>query len=307
MFDIDYVFPWVNDQDPVWQKIYKDYCKTHGYKDKVKGAHNCRYRDWGLLKYLFRCIAKNMPWIRKVHLIVSNIEQVPDWINTEEVHVVLHQDFMPSEVLPTFNSTTIEMFLPNIPDLAEHFIYGNDDIFPWNPSEPTDWFTEEGLPCQQMRVCKRYYGEKQFTNVCQNEWWELQTLITGKAEKSTYMRPWHCAAPMVKSKCIETINLLNYNNILKRCSPFRIEENYNQYIYSNYMYLIDYTSVTPLTFEYIDFKDFNLVYRRLQNNHNQVICLNDSGKMQNTAPSVMSILITRIIDPHLPNKSKYEK
>lgn len=121
------------------------------------------------------------------------------------------------------------------------------------------------------------------------------------------MRPWHCAAPMVRSKCIETINLLNYNNILKRCSPFRTEENNNQYIYSNYMYLMNYTSATPLTFEYIELKNVNLVYRRLQNNRNQVICLNDSGKMQIIPPSIMNIFITKIINPHLPNKCKYEK
>ena len=45
---------------------------------------------------------------------------------------------MPQQCLPTFNSTTIEMFLPKIPDLAEHFIYGNDDMYPMAPSQPSD-------------------------------------------------------------------------------------------------------------------------------------------------------------------------
>ena len=60
------------------------------------------------------------------------------WINQENVNIVLHEMIIPQDLLPTFNSTTIEMFLPLIPDLAEHFIYGNDDIFVLKPTQPTD-------------------------------------------------------------------------------------------------------------------------------------------------------------------------
>ena len=111
-FEIDYVFPWVNDTDKVWRKVFTDYCKKRGAMWRVIQLENERFRDWGLLKFLLRSIAKNMPWIRKLHLIVSNIEQVPQWINKMGVNIVLHEQFIPSRFLPTFNSTAIEMFLP---------------------------------------------------------------------------------------------------------------------------------------------------------------------------------------------------
>ena len=55
-----------------------------------------------------------MSFIRTVHLVVSNIEQVPEWLDQSKVHVVLHKDIIPEDLLPTFNSTTIEMYLCGI-------------------------------------------------------------------------------------------------------------------------------------------------------------------------------------------------
>ena len=81
-----------------------------------------------------------MQFIRTVHLVVSNKEQVPEWLDQSKVHVVLHEDIIPKELLPTFNSTTIEMFLHKIPGLAEHFIYSNDDMMPMNKMDVHDFF-----------------------------------------------------------------------------------------------------------------------------------------------------------------------
>ena len=81
-----------------------------------------RYRSWDNLQYIFRGIDLFMPYVRKIFLIVSNIEQVPSWLNTEKVNIVLHKDFIPDTLLPTFNSTTIEMFLPNINVFLPHFL-----------------------------------------------------------------------------------------------------------------------------------------------------------------------------------------
>lgn len=108
-----------------------------------------------------------MPWIRNLYLIVSNKEQVPAWVNQENVKIVLHEDIIPARFLPTFNSTAIEMFIWKIPGLAEHFIYGNDDIYPMWPSEPDDWFTPEGNPRCNMRVVDvKMIMCKQFRMVC---------------------------------------------------------------------------------------------------------------------------------------------
>ena len=123
---IDFILPYVDCNDKNWQKTYID---TRRKMDLSTEINPLRYRSWDNLQYIFRGIDLFMPYIRKVFLIVSNIEQIPSWLNTEKVNIVLHKDFIPEEFLPTFNSCTIEMFLPNINDLSENFIYSNDDIF----------------------------------------------------------------------------------------------------------------------------------------------------------------------------------
>ena len=112
MNTIDFVFPYVDCSDKIWEKTYIEERRKKNLPTKIESM---RYRNWDNLQYLFRGIAKFMPWIRNVYMIVSNIEQVPSWVDTEEVKIVLHKDFIPKEFLPTFNSTCIEMFLKDIP------------------------------------------------------------------------------------------------------------------------------------------------------------------------------------------------
>ena len=101
-----------------------------------------RYRDWGTLKFLLRGIEKHIPSIENVFLLVSGDSQVPSWVDRSVVRVVLHRDIIPERFLPTFNSTTIEMFMHRIPGLAEEFLYFNDDMFPVMDCAPEDFFRD---------------------------------------------------------------------------------------------------------------------------------------------------------------------
>ena len=97
---MDIVITYVNGLDPEWQKEYEKHTNVPILEK--------RFRDWGTLRYLFRGIEKNMPFIRKVHLVVARESQVPEWINRDEVNVVFHRDIIPAEYLPGFNSNLIE-------------------------------------------------------------------------------------------------------------------------------------------------------------------------------------------------------
>ena len=67
---------------------------------------------------------------------------MPAWLNTEhpKLRVVRHEDYIPKEYLPTFNSNVIEIYLHRIPDLAEHFVLFNDDMFLTRPVKPEEFF-----------------------------------------------------------------------------------------------------------------------------------------------------------------------
>lgn len=144
--DIDFVVLWVDGNDPAWQAEKRKY---EGKKDDNNGAH--RYRDWGLMKYWFRAVEAYAPWVRKIHFVTWG--HLPPFLNIDnpKLHIVRHEDYMPRDALPCFNSCALEVNLHRIEGLAEHFVYFNDDVFLTRPMKPGDFFDEKtGLPRAQF-------------------------------------------------------------------------------------------------------------------------------------------------------------
>ena len=139
---IDFVILWVDGSDPKWLNEKNKYSTN---KIDVDDAIN-RYRDMGTLKYWFRGVEKYTPWVNKIHFITCG--HLPDWLNTDnpKLNIVKHEDYIPKEYLPTFNSNPIELNLHRIKDLEEKFVLFNDDIFITNPLSP-EYFFKNGLPC----------------------------------------------------------------------------------------------------------------------------------------------------------------
>lgn len=139
-YDIDFVVLWVDTNDANWQRERAKY--TPSKNDDISII---RYQNWDNLQYWFRSVAKYAPWVRKIHLVTC--EQIPDWLNLNnpKVNLVKHSDYMPSDALPTFNSSAIELGIYTIPDLAEHFVYFNDDMFLTSYVTP-EYFFNEGVP-----------------------------------------------------------------------------------------------------------------------------------------------------------------
>ena len=121
---IDIVLPWVDGSDKAWQK-----CKAEYLNEPLADAREERFRDWGVLKYVFRSIETNLPWARTVHFVTWG--HIPKWLNCAhpKLKIVRHEDFIPQEYLPTFSSHPIELNLHRISELESKFVYFNDDMF----------------------------------------------------------------------------------------------------------------------------------------------------------------------------------
>lgn len=144
---IDVVIPWVDDSDPQWIDSRAEYLGEF-HENKSKLEHY--FRDWDTLKYVFRGIEKNMPWIRYVHFITCG--HVPTWLNVGSPKLKFHKHsdfFTEDSELPTFSSRPIEMNLMNIPGLAEKFIYFNDDTVVIKPITPERFFKND-LPIDYL-------------------------------------------------------------------------------------------------------------------------------------------------------------
>lgn len=226
--DIDYIFPYVDSSDPLWRESYTKYRPLDS---------SARFRDLGFLKYVFRGLDKCCPWLRHVVFIVSDASQVPSWLDRENprLRIVYHRDFIPAECLPCYNSNLIEMFLWNIDGLSEHVLYGNDDFFPVGPCESTDYFDIAGAPLISFEHKYTSAPSAGFINVC----WRSDGLVLGddvRSEAGEYILPLHTATPLLASE-MRNVWSRYYKEMLGSVTMFRDSaKNFNQYIYSDYLY-----------------------------------------------------------------------
>lgn len=131
---IDFVILWVDGNDKEWLKEKSKYLRFKGDSEVN------RYRDCDNLQYLFRGIERYAPWVNKIFFITWG--HLPKWLDTdnEKLVVVKHEDFIPKEYLPTFNSNVIELNLHRIDALSEKFVLFNDDLFILKETNPEDFF-----------------------------------------------------------------------------------------------------------------------------------------------------------------------
>lgn len=133
---IDIVILWVDGNDEEW-------LKEKNKHSNIKGDSNInRFRDCENLQYLFRGIDKFAPWVNKVFFITWG--HIPAWLDTnnEKIVIVKHEQFIPKQYLPTFNSNVIELNLHRIDELSEQFILFNDDLFILKDVSPSDFFID---------------------------------------------------------------------------------------------------------------------------------------------------------------------
>lgn len=147
---IDFVITWVDGSDLAWQAQKRLYeaSDAHYVENSLSTeflSGDMRYRNWDLLRYWFRGIAENAPWVRYIHFVTWG--HLPKWLNVNhpKLRIVEHRDFIPPVYLPTFNSHAIEFNMHRIPGLSEQFVYFNDDTFLLRRLNENDVF-ENGVP-----------------------------------------------------------------------------------------------------------------------------------------------------------------
>lgn len=194
--DIDIIIPWVNGADEAWRK------ERNSFSDIHADGSESRYRDWGLLKYLFRGIEKNLPWIRNVYFITWG--HLPEWLNLShsKLNIVYHKDYIPHEYLPTFNANVIELNMHRIKSLSDHFIYANDDMYFVAPMKETDFFLN-GLPRDGLVENVTFQGNNMIDKIINNDIGIINNHFNKKESRTTHFNKWF--SPKYKKKILNNI------------------------------------------------------------------------------------------------------
>lgn len=301
----DYVFTYVDAEDENW---YKGYKKASLKAGRSSSKINARFRSWGTLKYLLRGIAENLPFINNLYMVVSDMSQVPDWVNKETVHIVLHKDIIPEKYRPTYNSNAIETFIYKIPGLSEQFIYGNDDMFPIGLMKEEDFF-KDGQP---LISCKIKNIPSNMTIYRKSL---VRTLELCKRHNkyilssNKYVRSDHSLSPMLKSTW-KMYHDLYGKNICNTITQFRRQDNITQEL-SNFHHFcynqknkIKVPEIRKIT--YFEFKNASAtrLEKFVMDKDKQIICVNDAGVLNYKRDKK---IVCDIFEKRFPNKCKYEK
>ena len=147
---IDAVILWVDGNDPKHQEKMLPFLKD---KSTFKNSKfKARYSQIDEIRFTVNSLLKFAPYLRTIFIVTDNqspsfLEESKDLDIYKNVIVIDHKVIFKGheEVLPTFCSRSIETCIHRIPNLAEKFIYLNDDFFLINKTEPSDFF-KNGLP-----------------------------------------------------------------------------------------------------------------------------------------------------------------
>lgn len=271
---IDFVFPFVDDRDKVWQETFSKQFHV-SYASSIN--EQAKFRSWNLLRYLFRGIECCAPFIRNVYMIVSNKEQVPDYINTKEIKIILHKDIIPQKYLPTFSSPCIEMFLKNIPNLSEHFIYGNDDTFFISKTTPEMFFADNGKI--KTNILDKVYTQKtsMFLTAMFNQYQLLARYFDVIDENELKFKlPPHNLTPMLKSSIIEASKIFE-KEIEKSISKTRTNHDLNQYFWTLYNYFTNKIEASDIIYkQFCCSDDIYIITDIITKKQAHAICINDA-------------------------------
>lgn len=331
---IDLVYLWVDGGDKAWR------AEKNKWLEIIKGekpvyndaAIEARWRDNGELLYSLRSVDKFAPWVNHIY-IITGFGQIPKWLDTNnpKITIVPHEQIFPSDALPTFNATAIEMCIPNIPGLSEHFLLMNDDLFFNRPLKPSFFYDRYGRAkilysnhskrCRDINKWKSRVDEYNQTLILSAQY--IENVFGKRVYK---YRPSHGIDPYLKTTWIDC---RNHPVIAKQIdeqirNKFRTNNEVQRWIFNLYDLITDNAKfIHSRARKHSRHKILNAIYNTVfmpwirkspvvcSNTHAArkallgapIFCINDSGNNDETILEQNA----KFMADRFPNKSQFEK
>lgn len=314
-YPVDIVYLWCNSSDSVWREKKNNELKKYGKSLDNDSVGDCRFIDNDELKYSLRSLEKFAPWINNVFIVTDN--QIPEWLDTTnpKIHIINHSQILPAEALPTFNSMAIETVLHKIPNLSEHFLYANDDMFFGNFVEKSFFFNKLGAPI--VRFLKRRIIKKIYRRLYGYTIAESYKLVKNKIGKSCPNFPHHNIDAYRKSDLEECRKEFHEIFDKTQMQKFREKDSVQRAIFGYYLLAKNNGEakiVNNFSAKFIGFlmsrpQDSMLIELRasriklVENNRPYLFCFNDSLKTTDEDRSAMK----KFLDEKFPKASSFEK
>lgn len=313
-FPVDIVYLWCDSSDKKWQEKKKKELGVGRYYDK-DSVSDCRFINTNELKYSLRSVEKFAPWIRNIIIVTDN--QIPDWldISNSKIRIVNHADILPEDALPTFNASAIETAIHKIPNLSEHFLFANDDMFFGNYVDKSFFFSSDGVPI--FRFSKRRIINKKYKHLYGYMVSKAYNEVKNKFGESFPYFPHHNIDAYRKSDMAECCDCFSDEFKATALQKFREKDCIQRSVFSYYaiangqgtykivnnLYskLTSITNKKPLDSSLIELKKSKLSKILKQNPY--LFCLNDS--LKTTTEDRMAML--ELLQKMFPTPAVFEK
>lgn len=295
---MDYVLPFVDGNDPVWREQYRQI--NGNYPMEMS-----RFRPFDTLKYAFRSVAENMPFIDRIVLIVSTDSQVPAWVNREHVKIITHDQFMPKEHLPTFSSSAIESDMWRINGLSDRFVYGNDDFFALRPMEEGDFFDGD-LP-RLIFDESDFHSMNVFRISCRNGM-DMAADAAGheRTDRWILIKPQHCMKGIL-TRHMKEVGRICGDKIDKTVTIRRHQWNVTGYIYHYYAYYLGEYAEFKKTYSYIQIgNDYKAATDLIDHPQADLLCINDAGALDAEHYDAACKALAASFERLFPRSCRYE-
>lgn len=311
---VDIVVTYLNERDEQWRKDF-NYWKEKELKENKTSLDNRqafgveRTREWDAFKYWFRGVETNCLWIHKVFLVVQNERHIPDWLDKSnpKLRIVYHEEFIPKELLPTFNAMTIGIYIPNIKDLSENYIMCDDDFYFLNPIKK-DRFFKFNRPIHLNNVLSYgLYDGDCLKGTDKVFYYILNNNIKFESKFNKKVRYGFYHLPEARKKSFETKILNNYAKEIKEAnsySKFRNKHNLCSYMYSDLLKMFDvallgnpYKKCCYCTLK--SNVDFNYYWNK------DIVCFNDTEQLDDYEKTKEKFI--KFLDKKFPKKSSFER
>ncbi|MDR0506201.1 MAG: hypothetical protein LBH32_05225 [Dysgonamonadaceae bacterium] len=327
---MDFVILWVDDKDSRWRAEYEKYSLL-----EIGDKSACRFRDWENLRYWFRGVEKFANWVDKIFFITAN--QIPEWMNTNhpKLRLVNHEEYIPKEMLPTFNSNTIELFMHKLPDLSEQFVLFNDDFFIIDKISPKRFFIK-GLPVDicamnaygggwlsicnmcNLEIVNRNFDKRHVLRKNFSKWFSLRNgvhlirtlLLMGWPRFTGFYDP-HLPQPFLKSILKEVWDKESEAIIASIPPHFRQKANISQYLYRYWQLLTgnvkcrNVDSCSAL-FTIENLADVDAAEKVIKKQKKSIIVVNDAIEVDSEFEYARE-RINKAFESILPEKCSFEK
>ena len=325
MNEVDFVILWVDGNDPQWQDERSKYVPSSNTDVRYN-----RYRDWDLLPYWFRGVEKFTPWFRKIHFVTCG--HLPKWLNVDnpKLSIVKHEDYIPKEYLPTFNSNTIELNLHRIRDLSEDFVYFNDDMFILRPMDVSAFF-KNGLPCDvalldtigateifsyilfnNLYLINKNFNKKSAISSNRKKW--INLCYSLNLYRTIVLYPWRSFTGFYNPHLPIPFNIETYREVWEKeykelnstCkNRFRSASDVSGWLF-RYWRIVkgDFFPASPSVGKYYDTSDAN-VYDAILKQKYGMVCINDD--IEDDSFDTIKNRFVQCFRTILPEKSSFER